>query len=101
MPYESTIPSYIWYLLAIPNEDFLVPPQNYSKFSFFVTVQAHGAVGGDWYLPCYFFLLLDKFLTSQIYEAEASLENAQFSLVSQFIKKLTLPPYFDDGMKWD
>src|SRR3954465_324163 len=28
IPYESTIPIYIWYLLAIPNEDFLVPSQN-------------------------------------------------------------------------
>ena len=31
MPYESTIPSYTWYLPAIPNEDFHVPSRNYSK----------------------------------------------------------------------
>src|SRR3954466_7927454 len=35
IPYESTIPAYIWYLLAIPNEDFLVPSQNLiQKFPF-------------------------------------------------------------------
>ena len=28
VPYESTIPTYIWYLLAIPNEYFRVPSQN-------------------------------------------------------------------------
>ena len=45
MPYESTIPSYIWYLLAIPNEDFLVPSQNYSKvFLFCASVLAHEEV---------------------------------------------------------
>src|SRR4051812_50010306 len=35
IPYESTIPTYIWYLLAIPNEDFHVPSQNLiQKFPF-------------------------------------------------------------------
>src|SRR3954467_10426933 len=35
VPSESTIPTYIWYLLAIPNEDFLVPSQNLiQKFPF-------------------------------------------------------------------
>src|SRR3954463_7275734 len=35
VPYESTIPTYIWYLLAIPNEDFRVPSQNLiQKFPF-------------------------------------------------------------------
>ena len=91
MPYESTIPSYIWYLLAIPNEDFHVPSQNYSKSFLFVTVQAHGAVGGIGIFHAKNVLLLDKVLTSQIYEAEAGLENADFSPVSKFIKKLHFP----------
>src|SRR3954463_11093775 len=35
VPFESTIPTYIWYLLAIPNEDFHVPSQNLiQKFPF-------------------------------------------------------------------
>src|ERR1043165_7955098 len=35
VPYESTIPTYIWYLRAIPNEDFHVPSQNHiQKFPF-------------------------------------------------------------------
>src|SRR3954465_4204888 len=35
VPYESTIPNYIWYLLAIPNEDFHVPSRNLiQKFIF-------------------------------------------------------------------
>src|SRR3954465_10355656 len=35
VPYESIIPTYIWYLLAIPNEDFHVPSQNLiQKFPF-------------------------------------------------------------------
>src|SRR4051812_35739452 len=35
VPFESTIPTYIWYLRAIPNEDFLVPSQNLiQKFPF-------------------------------------------------------------------
>jgi len=37
-------------------------------------------------------LLLEKVYCSQIYKEEAGLENAQFSLVSQFIK-IALPPY--------
>src|SRR3954462_15352514 len=52
IPYESTIPTYIWYLLAIPNEDFHVPYQNLFKRFLFVTVQAHGTVRGNQYLPC-------------------------------------------------
>jgi hypothetical protein len=48
MPYESTIPSYIWYLLAIPNEDFHVPSQNYSKALLFcASVLAHEEVVGN------------------------------------------------------
>ena len=39
-------------------------------------------------------LLLDKVYSSQIYEAEAGLENAQFSLVSKFIK-LALSPILE------
>ena len=35
IPYESTIPTYIWYLLAIPTEEFRVPSQNLiQKFPF-------------------------------------------------------------------
>src|ERR1041384_8106106 len=35
VPFESTIPTYLWYLLAIPNEDFHVPSQNLiQKFPF-------------------------------------------------------------------
>ena len=43
MPYESTIPSYTWYLPAIPNEDFHVPSRKYSKeaFLFCASVLAH------------------------------------------------------------
>src|SRR3954464_15461945 len=47
VPYESTIPTYIWYLLAIPNEDFHVPSQNLIQKFPCVTVQAHGAVKGN------------------------------------------------------
>src|SRR3954471_11243834 len=51
IPYEYTIPSYIWYLLAIPNEDFHVPSQNLFKSFLFVTVEAHSAVRENLYLP--------------------------------------------------
>ena len=46
-------------------------------------------------------LLLDKVYPSKIYEAEAGLENAQFSVVSDFIKTYTSPSTLDDGMKWN
>src|SRR4051812_17855556 len=52
IPYESTIPSYIWYLLAIPNKDFHLPSQNLIQKFLFVIVQAHGAVRENQYLPC-------------------------------------------------
>src|SRR3954467_8394032 len=52
IPYESTIPTYIWYLLDIPNEDFHVPSQNLFKSFLFVTIQAHGAMRENQYLPC-------------------------------------------------
>ena len=55
----------------------------------FVSVQAHGALGVINIFHAKNILLLDKVYSSQIYEAEASLENAQFSLVSQFIKTCT------------
>src|ERR1043165_5611809 len=36
IPFESTIPTYIWYLCAILNEDFHVPSQNLiQKFPFY------------------------------------------------------------------
>ena len=78
MPWESTIPSYIWYLLAIPNEDFHVPSQNLQISFPFVPVQAHGAVEAIDIYQAKDVLLVDKVLTSQIYEAEVGLENAQF-----------------------
>src|SRR3954466_10682282 len=35
IPYDSIIPTYIWYLLSIPNKDFHVPSQNLiQKFPF-------------------------------------------------------------------
>src|SRR4051812_18184661 len=35
VPFESTIPTYIWYLRSIPNKDFHVPSQNLiQKFPF-------------------------------------------------------------------
>ena len=46
-------------------------------------------------------LLLDKVLTSQIYEAEAGLENSQFSFVSQFIKNYTSPILDDSKTVYD
>src|SRR4051812_1655674 len=52
IPLESTIPSYIWYLPAIPNLDCLVPSQNLFKSFPFVTIQAHGVVSESQYLPC-------------------------------------------------
>ena len=44
----------------------------------FVPVQAQGAVGVINIFHAKDVLLVDKVLTSQIYEAEAGLENAQF-----------------------
>src|SRR4051812_29208988 len=51
-PLESTIPSYIWYLPAIPNLDFLVPSRNLFKSFAFLTVQDHGVVRENQYPPC-------------------------------------------------
>ena len=62
------------------------------KSFLFVTVQAHGAVREISIFHAKTSLLHDKVLTSQNDEAEAGMENAQFSLVSQFIKN-ALPPY--------
>ena len=44
----------------------------------FVPVQAHGVVGVIIIFHAKDVLLIDKVLTSQIYEVEAGLENAQF-----------------------
>ena len=44
----------------------------------FVPIQAHGAVGVIIIFHAKDVLLVDKVLTSQIYEAKAGLENAQF-----------------------
>src|ERR1041385_8259615 len=52
VPFESTIPTYMWYLPATPNLDFLVPSRNLFKSFPFVTVQAHGAVRENQYLSC-------------------------------------------------
>ena len=43
-----------------------------------VSVQAHGALGAIDIFHAKNILLLDKVYSSQIYEAEAGLENAQF-----------------------
>src|SRR4051794_40101219 len=81
IPLESTIPSYIWYLPAIPNLDFLVPSQNLFKSFPFVTVQAHGAVREISIFHAK--NILTEVLTSKIY-----------------IKKSYTSPILDDGMKW-
>src|SRR3954469_13466189 len=52
VPFESTIPTYMWYLPATPNLYFHVPSRNLFKSFAFVTVQAHGAVRGNQYLSC-------------------------------------------------
>src|SRR3954466_6100521 len=52
VPFESTIPTYMWYLPATPNLDFNVPSRNLFKIFPFVTVQAHGALRGNQYLAC-------------------------------------------------
>ena len=52
VPFDSTIPTYMWYLAATPNLDFLVPSRNLFKSFPFATVQAHGAVRENQYLPC-------------------------------------------------
>jgi hypothetical protein len=91
-PDESTIPSYIWHLPAILTKTFLYHLKIIQMNFPFVSVQAHGALGAIDIFHAKNVLLLDKVYSSQIYEAEAGLENAQFSLVSQFIK-ITLPPY--------
>src|ERR1041385_3474260 len=52
IPLESTIPSYMWYLPTTPNLYFLVPSRNLFKSFPFVTIQAHGLVRENQYLPC-------------------------------------------------
>ena len=47
MPYDSTIPSYTWYLPAIPKEVFHVLTLNLQLHICFVPIQAHGTVGVD------------------------------------------------------
>ena len=57
---KSTISSYKWYLLAIPNEDFHVPPLNFQISFPFVPVQAHGAAGAINIFHAKDVLLIDK-----------------------------------------
>src|ERR1041385_7662477 len=64
IPLESTIPTYMCYLPASPNLDFLVPSRNLFKSFPFATVQAHGAVRENQYLPCQ--NILTEVLTSQL-----------------------------------
>src|SRR3954465_7298896 len=52
VPFESTIPTYMWYLPATSNLDILVPSRNLFKSFPFATVQVHGAVRENQYLPC-------------------------------------------------
>src|ERR1041385_7293855 len=52
VPFESTIPTYMWYLPATPNLDSLVLSRNLFKSFPFVTVHAHGAVRENRYLSC-------------------------------------------------
>jgi hypothetical protein len=61
-----------------PNEDFLVPPQNYSNALPFCTRTSSWSGGVIGIFHAKNVLLLDKVYSSQIYEAEAGLENAQF-----------------------
>ena len=64
-----------------PNEDFLVPPQNYSNELPFCTRTSSWSGGVIGIFHAKNVLLLDKVYSSQIYEAEVGLENARFSLV--------------------
>src|SRR4051812_14427706 len=81
VPYESTIPTYIWYLFAIPNEDFLVPTQNLiQKFPFCNHTSSCCSEGKSVSSMPKMFYSMEKVLTSHFYEAEAGLENAQLSL---------------------
>ena len=76
-----------------PNEDFLVPSQNYSNALPFCTRTSSWSGGVIDIFHAKNVLLLGKVYSSQIYEAEAGLENAQFSLVSKFTKLTLSPPY--------
>ena len=78
MPYDSTIPSYIWYLPAIPNEVFHVPTLNLQLHIYFVPIQAHGSVGVETIFRAKCALPNAKVYSRQIYGREASQENAQF-----------------------
>ena len=78
MPYESTIPSYIWYLSAIPNEVFHVPTLNLQWHICFVPIQAHETVGVESIFRAKYTLHNDKVYSRKIYGREAGLENAQF-----------------------
>src|SRR3954463_15663253 len=67
IPYESTIPTYIWYLLAIPNEDFHVPSQNLiQKFPFCKRTSSWCGEGKSVSSMPKNVLLNDKVLTSHI-----------------------------------
>src|ERR1043165_6703797 len=74
VPVESTMPTYMWYLRAIPNEDFKYHLKTLFKSFLFVTVQAHGAVRRNQYLSCQKYLT--EVLTSQMQK-----------------RKVALPPY--------
>ena len=78
MPYESTIPSYIWYLPAIPNEVFHVQTLNLQLHIYFVPIQAHEVVGVESIFRAKCDLPNAKVYSRQIYEREPGLENAQF-----------------------
>ena len=60
VPFESTIPTYTWYLLAM---SFVYHLKTLFKSFLFVTAQAHGAVRRNQYLSCQ--KCLTEVLTSQ------------------------------------
>ena len=78
MPYKSTIPSYIWYLPAIPNKVFHVRTQKLQLHIYFVPIQAHRAVGVESIFRPRCSLPNAKVYSRKIYGRDDGLENAQF-----------------------
>ena len=78
MPYESTIPSYIWYLPTIPDEVFHVPTLNLQLHICFVHIQAHGAVGVESIIRAKCALPNANVYSRHTDGREVGLENAQF-----------------------
>lgn len=93
-PDESTIPSYIWHLPAILTKTLLYHLKIIQMHFPFCTRTSSWSGGVIGIFHAKNVLLLDKVYSSQIYEAEAGLENTQLSLVSKFIK-LALSPILE------